>query len=161
MKKLLVMLFLACLSVPTVRAADSVADVPLSAEEIFAKLQVQNVLRAEHLRSYSSVRRYSVFEKNKPADAEMTVAMEFESPSTKKFRVISQKGLGWVQKVVFHRLMRTEQETATGEARLRSAITSFNYDVELAGETPCFNRSCYVLRLHPKRHDKFLVDGEL
>jgi hypothetical protein len=160
-KEIFAMALLACLSAPGVRAADATGKVLLSAEEIFARLEKQNLIRAEKLHSYSAVRRYSVFERNKPSDAEMTVTMEFESPSTKTFRVISKKGLGWVHGIVFRRLMRTEQETASGEAKLRSAITSSNYDVELGGETPCFNRSCYVLRLHPKRRDKFLVEGEM
>ena len=40
-----------------------------SADEIFAKLEKENQSRADHLKSYSSVRRYAVFEKSKPADA--------------------------------------------------------------------------------------------
>jgi hypothetical protein len=160
-KRILVMALLTSLAAPVVRAADPTGTVSLSAEEIFARLEQENQIRTENLHSYSAVRRYSVFEKNKPSDAEMTVAMQFESPSTKRFRVISQKGLGWVHGIVFRRLMRTEQETAGGEAKMRSAITSSNYDVELSGETECFNRSCYVLKLHPKRRDKFLVEGDM
>jgi hypothetical protein len=161
MNRILSMALLLGLAAPILKAGAGADSPPLTSQEIFARLEKQNLVRAENLHSYTSMRRYSIFEKDKPSDAEMTVAEEFQSPATKKFRVLSQTGLGWVHGTIFNRLMRTEQETASGEAKLRSAITSSNYDSELVGETPCFNRSCYVLKVHPKRRDKFLLEGEM
>lgn len=69
---------------------------PLSADQIFSRLEKENGIRAARLQTYSSVRRYSVFEKNQPADAEVQMSMQYVNPSTKTFRVISQNGAGWI-----------------------------------------------------------------
>ncbi|PYV42683.1 MAG: hypothetical protein DMG06_13220 [Acidobacteria bacterium] len=133
----------------------------LSADQIFSRLEMENEIRAAKLQNYSSVRRYSVFEKNEPADAEVRVSMQYVSPSTKTFRVISQKGAGWVTKQVFHALIRAEQDAAAGKNKTASAITSANYETRLLGDAQYQNRDCYVLELHPKRRDKFLIEGKI
>lgn len=161
MKGFYIVMIAVCLSGSPLLAENSGGTAPLSASDIFSRLEQQNAVRAEQLRSYSSVRHYSVSEKDKPSDAEMTVLMQYQSPSTKTFRVTSERGLGWVHNVVFRRLMRTEQETSSGEAKVRSSIISANYDVGFDGEEQFHGRSCYVLDLRPKRRDKYLVEGKM
>jgi hypothetical protein len=133
----------------------------LSADQIFLRLEKENRIRAARLQNYSSVRRYSVFEKNEAADAEVKISMQYVSPSTKTFRVISQNGAGWITKQVFYALIRAEQEAATGKNKTTSAIISANYDTRLLGEAQYQNRDCYLLELHPRRRDKVLIEGKI
>jgi len=134
---------------------------PLSADQIFSRLEKENGIRAARLQTYSSVRRYSVFAKNEPADAEVQMSMQYVNPSTKTFRVISQNGAGWITQQVFRALIRAEQETAAGKNKTASAIVSANYETKLLGETQYQNHDCYLLELYPKRRDKVLLEGKI
>ena len=133
----------------------------LNVTEIFSKLEKNNLFRAERLQSYSSLRRYAVFESGKPSDAEIRVRMDYLAPSTKKFKILSQSGAGWIDRWVFHSLLRAEQDAAVREARAISAIAPANYEASLLGEEPQQGRDCYVLKLQPKRRDKYLIDGKI
>jgi hypothetical protein len=133
----------------------------LDSNEIFAKLEKENEVRSRKLRGYSSVRRYSVYEKNKPSDAEIKVKMDYVSPSTKKFQVVSQSGAGWIDRWVFRSLIHAEEEAASEKRRAESAISSANYEVKLIGQERSQGRDCYLLELRPKRRDKFLIDGKI
>ena len=133
----------------------------LSGNEILSRLEKKNLARAESLQAYSSVRRYAVFEKDKPSDAEIKVKMDYSSPSTKRFQVISRSGAGWIDRWVFRSLIRSEQEAAGGKSKAASAITTANYESKLLGDEQQQARDCYVLELHPKRRDKFLIDGKI
>jgi outer membrane lipoprotein-sorting protein len=133
----------------------------LSAQEIFSRLEKENMIRAVKLRSYSSVRRYSVFEKDKAADSEIKVRMDYVSPSTKKFRVLSQRGAGWIDRWVFRSLLRAELAAAEEKSKTASAITSANYETKLIGEAQDRGHDCYLLELHPKRRSEFLIQGKI
>src|SRR5262245_24369269 len=132
-----------------------------NAHEIFSRLQKANAIRARRLPSYSSIRSYSVYQKDKPSDAEIKVRMEYVGPSTKNFRILSWSGSGWIQRWVFRSLIRAEQETAGGKSKADGEITSANYEVKWIGEEPRQGHECYLLELHPRRRDKFLVDGKI
>ena len=133
----------------------------LDSTEIFAKLEKENEVRSRKLRGYSSIRRYSVYEKNKPSDAEIKVKMDYVSPSTKKFQVLSQSGAGWIDRWVFRSLIHAEEEAASEKRKTESAISSANYEARLVGQERSQGRDCYLLELHPKRRDKFLIDGKI
>jgi len=133
----------------------------LDSNEIFAKLEKENEVRSRKLRGYSSVRRYSVYEKNKPSDAEIKVKMDYVHPSTKKFQVFAQSGAGWIDRWVFRSLIHAEEEAASEKKRTESAISSANYETKLIGQERSQGRDCYLLELHAKRRDRFLIDGKI
>jgi hypothetical protein len=133
----------------------------LESHEIFARLEKENEVRSRKLRGYSSIRRYSVYKKNKPSDAETKVKMDYVRPSTKKFQVLSQSGAGWIDRWVFRSLIHAEEEAASEKKRTESAISSANYEVKLIGQERSQGRDCYLLELHPKRRDRFLIDGKI
>ena len=133
----------------------------LGSNEIFARLEKENEVRSRRLRAYSSIRRYSVYKKNKPSDAEIKVKMDYVHPSTKKFQVLSQSGSGWIDRWVFRSLIHAEEEAASEKKRIESAISSANYETKLIGQEWNQGRDCYLLELHPKRRDRFLIDGKI
>ena len=132
----------------------------LTGAEVFDRVVQANALRAVELESYVSTRRYAVLEPGHEADAELKVAMQFVSPSTKIFRTVSANGVGWIHKRVFQGLMQAEQETVAGKEKLDSAITPANYDAQLLGTDQYDGRDAYVLALTPKRRDKYLFKGK-
>jgi hypothetical protein len=129
--------------------------------EIFARLEKENEVRSRKLRGYSSIRRYSVYKKNKPSDAEIKVKMDYVGPFTKRFQVLSQSGSGWIDRWVFRSLIHAEEEAANEKKRTESAISAANYEAKLIGQERCQGRDCYLLELHPKRRDRLLIDGKI
>jgi hypothetical protein len=129
--------------------------------EIFAQVERANLVRDEALLSYVSTRQYTVLEPGHAPDADLVVAMQFVSPSTKTFGKPSERGVGWIHKRVFHGLMNAEQEAASGADKAGSALTPANYEVRLVGEDRCQGRECYVLALRPRRDDKYLLNGKV
>jgi hypothetical protein len=133
----------------------------LGSNEIFARVEKENEVRSRKLRAYSSIRRYSVYKKSKPSDAEIKVKMDYVHPSTKKFQVLAQSGAGWIDKWVFRTLIHAEEEAASEKKKTESAISSANYETKLIGQEQSQGRDCYLLELHPKRRDTFLIDGKI
>jgi hypothetical protein len=151
---------LAILVPRTMAALEGEPDGPSDGATIFGQLERANELRAASLSSYWSTRRYSVFEPGHEADAELVVSMQFVAPSTKSFTPVSARGVGWIQKRVFGRLMEAETQAAAGKDHADSAITSANYTARLVGTDQLRGRDCWVLSLEPKRRDKYLFTGK-
>ena len=66
-----------------------------------------------------------------------------------------------IRRLVFDRLLQSEQETAAGLARQQAAISEENYLFTIIGEATLGSDHCYVLKAQPKRPGKYLFDGEL
>ena len=161
MKKAFVLLLIVTSTASLWCAERAGGTVRLGGDEIFARLEKENEIRTVKLRGYSSIRRYSVYERDKPSDAEIKVKMDYVSPATKNFQVLSQRGAGWIDRWVFRSLIHAEQEAASEKRKSESAISSVNYEAKLIGEEQSQGRDCYLLGLHPKRRDKFLIDGKI
>ncbi len=63
----------------------------------------------------------------------MTVEATYDSPSTKKFKIISQKGSKLIIDRVFKRLLESEKEAAEPEMHARTLLNRENYDMALVG----------------------------
>ena len=140
-----------------------VAQATLSSDgnAIFQNVDQENARRAAKLISYTAERHYSVYEPKKLPDADMTVSMKFVSPSTKTFNVVSKKGVGFIQSLVFNRLMDTEKQAAQGKDKADSSISPKNYQAQFLYEEAIRGRNSYVLELTPKRQDKYLFKGKV
>jgi hypothetical protein len=146
---------------PLAPAAAPVRDEPArEALAIFERVQQANARREAALESYLSTRHYAVFEPGHETDAELLVSMQFVAPSTKTFRTIAVRGVGWIHRRVFGRLMEAEAQAASGRDKTNSAITPANYDAQLLGSEALSGRDCYVLALVPKRPDTYLFIGK-
>jgi hypothetical protein len=60
--------------------------------------------------------------------------------------------------VVRHLLEDESKAAATGRAP--GAVSRDNYDFAYAGEQTVDGHACYVLKLHPKRREQNLIDGQ-
>jgi hypothetical protein len=63
--------------------------------------------------------------------------------------------------LVFDRLLRTEEETSSGQERHDSAISDNNYQFTIIGEENLRTCRCFILEVKPKRTDKYLFEGKL
>jgi hypothetical protein len=132
-----------------------------TAEKIFAELMRRNELRNSALRSYSAVRSYALTDPRGKVHAQEVVQVAYRAPETKSFTTISEKGSALVRRLVLHRLMESEAETASGKKHHDSTITTANYTFSLLGEQDLGANHCFVVQATPTRSDKYLFDGKV
>ena len=143
--------------------ASAVETAPLTAEQVVKKLEEQNQKRAQALTRFQATRIYRMQYRGFPGnrDAAMTVRMNYESPATKDFTVVSQSGSKFVIDHVFKKLLEGEQEAAGNENRQRTALDTSNYDFVLDGYEVTPAGASYVLSVLPKTKNKFLYRGKI
>jgi len=151
----------------------SITTAPLSVDQVVNNLVRKDAERAQALRHYESTRVYHLSYRGFPGnrDAEMTVDAAYDSPSTKRFRVVSQTGSKLVIDRVFKRLLESEKEAAETEMRARTLLNRNNYDFALIGyESSGVNSSGinssnhgsqYVLEVYPKARSKYVYRGKV
>ena len=146
----------------------SITTAPLSVDQVVNNLVRKDAERAQALRHYESTRVYRLAYRGFPGDrdAEMTVEATYDSPSTKNFKVISQKGSKLIIDRVFKRLLESEKEAVETEMHARTLLNRYNYDFAFVGfESPGVNSSDkgaqYVLAVYPKTKSKYLYRGKV
>src|SRR5208283_3832603 len=116
----------------------STTTAPLSVDQVVSNLIHRDVERAQALGHSESTRVYHLSYRGFPGDrdAEMTVEATYDSPSSKRFQVISQTGSKLVINRVFKRLLESEKEGAEPEMHARMVLDRDNYDFALMGFEP-------------------------
>ena len=144
-------------------AAQTVAPpAPLTADQVMARVEAMNTLRAEKLQSYSSVRTYhlevhGLFSRK----AEMVVRADYRAPDTKQFTVLSESGSATVRNRVFQRLLQAELESMAPQSQHKTALSLENYRFQLVDHCKTESNEFYVLKAEPKTKDKFLFAGRI
>jgi len=133
----------------------------LTGDEIVARMIERNRLRSEHLQSYSAVRKYEIRNPDGRVSAQAVVRVDYRAPGKKTFEKVSEEGSWVVRRLVFDRLLQSEEETSSGQERRDSAISDQNYRFTIMGEENLGARRCFVVEAKPKRTDKYLFEGQL
>ena len=141
----------------------SITTAPLSVDQVVNNLVRKDEERARALRHYDSIRVYRLSYRGFPGDrdAEMTVEATYDSPSTKRFRIISQAGSKLIIDRVFRRLLESEKEAAEPEIHARTLLNRANYDIALIGYESTDKGSQYVLAVYPKARSKYVYRGRV
>jgi hypothetical protein len=140
--------------------ATPAAPLPTSAQ-IVQEMTRHNQLRADQLKHYSAVRRYQVDYKGFGASfgAKMEVAVNYDAPAAKSFRIMSTSGSKLLIDKVLKRLIETEKQ-ATGE-QSATALTTDNYSFQMEGTEALGGRPAYVLSVTPLTQNKLLYRGKI
>jgi hypothetical protein len=140
----------------------SITTAPLTVDQVVNNLIRKDEERARALRHYESTRVYRLsyrgFLGNR--DAEMTVDVSYDSPSTKNFRVVSQTGSKAIIEHAFNRLLESEKEAAEPGMRAHTLLNRDNYDFALVGYESD-KGSQYVLAVSPKTISKYVYRGKV
>jgi hypothetical protein len=135
----------------------------MSVEEIVTRMGQSNSLRAAALSAYDGRRSYSLSYRGFPSDrdAEEEVVAHYTASAGKSFDVISKRGSKMIQSKVFAKLLESEREASNAENQRQTALTPENYTFTLLGSRPSSYGGCYLLRVEPRREDKFLYRGQV
>jgi hypothetical protein len=156
---LLVLIFLATLA--------SSSQLPTSTAEIESpdlNLILQRLEDAQHQnpaqsRPYEVMREYKVFRGNdRQPTSEVMAQINFVPPAMKTYKITQARGNSWGEKMVRELL---DRETESAEKGLGSQIRRTNYDFVFLRQETLGVVPEYVLRIVPKRKDKYLLSGQI
>lgn len=135
----------------------------LTAEQVVQRLIQRNLERAHALTAYKGTRIYRLEYHGFPGarSAEMTVDMEYRSPASKEFNILSESGSHLVIERVFHKLLQSEKEALTEENQAQVALNNDNYRFALVGYESLPTGSCYILSVEPLTKNKLLYRGRI
>ncbi len=136
---------------------------PLAADQVVDNLVRMNLERARALLHSEATRVYHLSYRGFPGDreAEMTVEATYDSPATKNFQVLSQRGSKLILDRVFKRLLESEKEAAQPAVSARTQLNRDNYDFELLSYEPSGTGGQYLFRVSPKFNSKYVYRGKL
>lgn len=163
--------FLACLALalllPVHEAGRSAGQerasaTPLTSAQVVERLASMNSLRAEALRSYSSIREYHLVLSgiiHKRAD--MVAKMTYHWPDQKDFTILSESGSEIMRNRVLKAILAAEAESMKEENRRQTALNSENYEFSLAGVEGAPRPATYILNATPRVKNRFLFKGKI
>ncbi|MGB6194033.1 MAG: hypothetical protein WBF42_16305 [Terracidiphilus sp.] len=136
---------------------------PLTAEQVIHNLAQMNRHRVAALQAYEGTRTYRAKYDGLAGDrnAEMIVNVKYVSPGKKEFFIQSATGSRLIIDRVFKKLLEAEKEESNPKMERLSALTDANYRFTLIGEENGFSGAAYVLKVEPRRKDKFLYHGRI
>ena len=158
--RLLLVIFLSAALLCLFLSAQSAG--PASAADIIRHVATANAVRMARLRSYRSTRVYEVDYKGLGGDrhARMTLTIDYQA-GKKSFTVLKEEGSKLLLNRVIRKAIESEQEATTDEMRRRSELSEANYNFELLNSENDGQAQQLVLRVIPKRKDKYLYDGKV
>jgi hypothetical protein len=154
-------LSLFCLLLTTTLAAqDQGQPLPL-ASDVVARMMERDNQRQAALGGYTSSRRYVLDNLNHHKRAEMLVTVKCLDNGSKQFQTVSASGWSIARSHVFPKLLESESEASSPNARERSRITPENYSFQMVGRAYVNDRAAYVMDITPKTQNKYLVQGRI
>jgi hypothetical protein len=163
MLKRMIVVLVFCAGTAQAGWAQAEGEQTLTAEEIVARMQAKNAERQAALEHYSSQRTYRVEYKGTGGAhwGEMVVHAEYTAPDKKNFSVVSESGSKVICERVLRRLIESEQEATRQENRTQTALSTANYNLELAGEEQVDGVRAWLLKVSPKVDNKFTYRGRV
>ncbi|HTU51818.1 MAG TPA: hypothetical protein VMF56_14595 [Acidobacteriaceae bacterium] len=91
----------------------------------------------------------------------MVVSMQYESPNTKEFTVVSQSGPKLLVDQVLKRLPKTETDAQRKNTREAVNLDRKNYDFSDLEYDPEADGCSYVLSVQPRKPNKYVYRGKI
>jgi len=132
-----------------------------SAQEIVDRMMTRNVWQDQMLLEFSALRKFYAANVRFKTDSTMYVQTVFRRPDQLQSTVKSQQGSAFIRSRVFDKILEAENETRAKKDKKQVDIIPANYDFSLVAAEDCEGRSCYRMRISPKRRDKYSLDGEV
>jgi hypothetical protein len=132
---------------------------PVTADDIVQKMAQRDAWRKAQISGYTATRHYLAV--NKQHRAEMFVGLTCRSNGEKQFTILSEEGSSAIRKHLFHKMLQEETEASRRDTSGSTRITPDNYEFQFIGKEVLEQRPAYLLRVTPKNHSKYLIDGRI
>ncbi|HEV2352335.1 MAG TPA: hypothetical protein VG028_21075 [Terriglobia bacterium] len=134
----------------------------LTANQVVEHLARMNSIRAQALRSYSSVREYHlVLNGIIHRRADMVAKMTYHWPGEKDFTIISESGSEIMRSRVLKAILQAEKDSMKEENQRQTALNAENYEFSLAGVEGAPQPTAYILNANPRVKNRFLFKGKI
>lgn len=133
----------------------------IRADEVIERLLAHDAEREKLGGGYTGHRRYVLENQRLNKQAEMVVTVRCDGGGRKHFEVVSEEGWKSANSHVLQKMIESEEETSQPEKRSGTRIGPENYAFELLGTETVEGRLAYVLRVLPRRQDKYLFEGRI
>jgi outer membrane lipoprotein-sorting protein len=127
--------------------------------DIVERVLQRDAVRKAQVNGYTATRHYIAV--NKQRRAEMLVEISCTSNNEKTFTILSEEGSSAIRKHVFYKMLQEEIEASRRDTSGSTRITPDNYEFQLLGKEVMAGRPAYVLRVTPKNHSKYLINGRI
>lgn len=122
-------------------------------------VDLADAARRSGLGSYTVIRTYNLLTSPDKPPAEMQVRLTYSPGGIKSFEIINMQNAEGIRKRIFQRMLDGETEAA--KFADQTHINSANYEFAYIGRDQWEGQPCYVLKLTPKRKDKYLIEGQV
>ncbi len=130
-------------------------------EELLNRMMARNEWQDHALLEFRAHRKFYAANTRFRTDSTMHVQTVFRRPDNVQSTVTSHEGSNLIRSRVFDKILEAETETRAKKDKQQVDITPANYNFALAGTEDCGGRSCFRLKISPKRRDKYSLDGEI
>ena len=133
----------------------------VSVQQILDRMITRNEWQERNLLEFRARRKFYAANTRFKTDSTLVVQTVFRRPDDVKSTVTSQAGSKFIRSRVFDKILEAEDETHSKKSKKEVDIVPANYNFSLIGAEDCATRSCYHLKISPKRKDKYSLDGEI
>ena len=132
-----------------------------SLQEILDRMMSRNTWQDRTLLEFHAFRKFHAANVRFKAESTMYVQTVFRRPDQLQSTVTSHEGSTLIRSRVFDKILEAENETRAKKDKQQVDIIPTNYNFSLLGAEDCNGRSCYHMRISPRRRDKYALDGEV
>jgi hypothetical protein len=121
----------------------------------------RNEWQERALVEYRVRRKFYAVNQRFKSESTMVVETVFRRPEGMQTTVMSHEGSKFIRSRVFDKILEAETETKAKKDKQQVDFVPANYNFTLIGTADCDGRSCYHVKVVPKRPDKYSVKGEI
>ncbi len=133
----------------------------VTVQQVLDKMMARNAWQERTLLEFHARRRFYASNLRFKTDSTMYVQTVFHHPDQVQSTVTAHEGSSLIRTRVFDKILEAESETHAKKDKQQVDIIPSNYNFALVGSEDCSGRSCYHLKISPKRRDKYSLDGEI
>ena len=136
---------------------------PLSLDQVVDNLIAENVKRFTALEGYQSRRTYTMTYKGFAGDisTQMVVDLDYTSPDTKKFTVVSESGSKFLANGILKKLVDVETESQQAKNRKSLLPNRQNYKFSNLEYQPSPDGCSYIVSVQPVVPNRLLYRGRI
>jgi hypothetical protein len=135
----------------------------LSIEQILDRMSSRSDWQNRKLSEVQVDRKFYAANARFKTDSTMVVHTIYRPPDETQSTIVSQQGSNLIRTRVFDKILEAETETSSKKAKQQVDIIPANYRFSLVVPEmeECDGRSCFHLKISPKRRDKYSLDGDI
>ncbi len=145
----------------TPAAISQTAPAITQADEVMARVFVRDRQREAVSQGVAGSRRYVFDNERFHKHSEMLVTVKIDPDGSKYFEVVSEEGWKTGNQRILRKMLESESETSRPGMRAKALLTPDNYTFSLLRTELVEGRPTYVIAVTPKRHDKYLFEGQI